>query len=1269
MAGDDNQNKTKDGEGSSGGITYDSPYYLHPSDYPKQLHVNEILNDNNFADWSQEMTNFLFAKNKIEFVDGTIKKPEKASKDYMPWMRVDAMIKGWLTTAMEKNIRNSVKYAGTALEIWSDLSERFGKESAPRAYELKQKTASTRQGNASVSTYFTQLRSIWDEAQSIYPFPRCSCNKCECDIGRRLNEHQEKERLYEFLMGLNSEFTVIRTQILATKPIPSLGTAYHMVAEDERQRAVSNDKPLETAAFKAFQRRNISAGSNKEKNATKTIEHCTECNRDGHKREGCFKLIGYPEWWPGKKGEKAKGKAACVETETSPIPGLTNENYQLFLKHFSGAGNNDGTKPVANMAYKENEEGEWILDSGCTEYITHLSDILVNKKAAHFEPPVLIPNGDSIPVKGKGDYVLPGGAKGLLKRNLIGTGRCQGGLYRMTMIQGRKAMGTTIETWHKRLGHASKGKLARVQFEKEIKRIRCDNGGEFTSTNMIEFYNKKGILLETTCPHTPQQNGVVERKHRHLLETARALRIGANLPKRFWGECILTAAFVINRLPSKVIKNKTPFELIWNREPDYDLLKVFGCLVYFKNTNTKGDKFEEKGKPGVFLGYPPGTKGYKIFDLETRKLIVSRDVNFHEENFPFKHVQEGHEKDTVEPMICHDCHCHDEPILTQSEVQHPMEQDFQMHHDPVSEQNNSHEVPDEHEVDQENNEGELNSDDLETNEPNEEAHSETRPTRTRTQPSRFKDFVVQVPPSVNHPASTSNQVTSTVCHPISNFVSYDNFSANHKAFLTAINNNDEPKHFKQAAKDARWREAMQTEIKALEKNGTWTLEYLPKGKRAIDSKWVYKIKFKPNGEVERYKARLVAKGFTQMEGVDYHDTFAPVAKLVTVYMKIPQGFSKDGETRVCRLRKSLYGLKQASRNWYHKFTTFLLSLGFKQSKADHSLFIYETKSITMATLIYVDDVIITGNCLDKIQEIKKQLDKEFSVKDLGPLKYFLGIEAAKTSDGLVLSQRKYTLDILKDSGKLGCKPSSFPIEHGLKLDKGENEPTVDASQYRRLIGRLLYLQATRPDITYSVNVLSQFVADPRSNHLEAANRILRYLKATPGQGILLSRAGDLVLNAYCDADWLGCSYTRRSRTGYFLLLGGTPISWRTKKQSVVSRSSAEAEYRAMASTVSEVIWVRWLLSELRVDISSPTPLFCDNQAARHIANNPVFHERTKHVEMDCYFVRERVASKEIIPMQISSKMQIADLLTKGLTAQQLQFLLGKISISNLHATS
>ncbi|KAJ0520496.1 putative RNA-directed DNA polymerase [Helianthus annuus] len=236
------------------------------------------------------------------------------------------------------------------------------------------------------------------------------------------------------------------------------------------------------------------------------------------------------------------------------------------------------------------------------------------------------------------------------------------------------------------------------------------------------------------------------------------------------------------------------------------------------------------------------------------------------------------------------------------------------------------------------------------------------------------------------------------------------------------------------------------------------------------------------------------------------------------------------------------------------------------------------------------------------------------------------------------------------------------MEQNLKLGKGEGEDKVDSSQYRRLVGHLLYLQATRPDITYIVNVLSQFVTNPRQNHMDATTRVLQYLKSTIGQGILLPKEGGMSLLSYCDADWLGCPMSRKSRTGYLLSLGGAPISWKSKKQSVVSRSSAEAEYRAMAATVSKVLWVRWLLSELDVKQGEPTILFCDNQAARHIANNPVFHEITKHVEMDCYFVRERVESREVELVYIDSKNQIADLLTKALGAQHLSSLLSKLGI-------
>lgn len=202
----------------------------------------------------------------------------------------------------------------------------------------------------------------------------------------------------------------------------------------------------------------------------------------------------------------------------------------------------------------------------------------------------------------------------------------------------------------------------------------------------------------------------------------------------------------------------------------------------------------------------------------------------------------------------------------------------------------------------------------------------------------------------------------------------------------------------------------------------------------------------------------------------------------------------------------------------------------------------------------------------------------------------------------------------------GSRPSEFPMEQNLKLKLEDDTNLVDAHQYQRLVGRLLYLTVTQPNITFSVNLLSQFLSNPRQSHMDVAIRVLRYLKMTPGQGLFLPAAGNISLDAYCDADWGGCQFTRRSTTGYFITMGGAPVSWRSKKQTVVARSSAEAEYRAMANTASELLWMRWMLQDFGAHQFSPTPMFCDNQAERHIAVNPVFHERTKHVEMDCYFV-------------------------------------------------
>ncbi|XP_019435884.1 PREDICTED: uncharacterized protein LOC109342338 [Lupinus angustifolius] len=400
-----------------------------------------------------------------------------------------------------------------------------------------------------------------------------------------------------------------------------------------------------------------------------------------------------------------------------------------------------------------------------------------------------------------------------------------------------------------------------------------------------------------------------------------------------------------------------------------------------------------------------------------------------------------------------------------------------------------------------------------------------------------------------------------------------------------------------------WRHAIQKELSALNENGTWTLTTLPSTKKAIGCKSVFKIKYKADGSIERHKARLVAKGFTQTEGIDYLETFSPVIKMTTirvilplastnnwylhqldvntaflhgdlkevVYMKVPPGLTVSQPNLVCKLEKSLYGLKQASRQWHAKLTAVLLQSGYTKSLADHSLFIKHVSSSFTAILVYVDDLILTGNNMIEITEIKKLLDNEFSIKDLGELKKFLGMEIAQSSKGILLYQRKYTLDLLEETGMLACKPCSTPMEYAGKLVHSKSgTPLADPSLYRRLIGKMLYLIHTRPDLSFAVGHLSQFVSCPTNDHLDGAKIILRYLKGSISVGIFFSSADSgFNIKGYSDSDWGGCLDTRRSVSGYCFYIGNSLISWKSKKQQVVSRSSAEAEYRALALAACE----------------------------------------------------------------------------------------------------
>ena len=492
---------------------------------------------------------------------------------------------------------------------------------------------------------------------------------------------------------------------------------------------------------------------------------------------------------------------------------------------------------------------------------------------------------------------------------------------------------------------------------------------------------------------------------------------------------------------------------------------------------------------------------------------------------------------------------------------------------------------------------------------------------------------------------------------------------------------------------------MKTELEALQDNKTWDLVPLPAGHSPIGCKWVYKIKYQSDGTIERYKARLVAKGYTQIEGIDYTETFSPTAKLTTlrclltiaaarswfihqldvqnaflhgdlhevVYMTPPPGLRRQGENLVCRLNKSLYGLKQASRNWFSTFSDAIQQAGYQQSKADYSLFTKARGTSFTAILIYVDDILLTGNDPQEAEQLKGFLLNHFRIKDLGNLRYFLGIEFSRSRKGIFMSQRKYALDILQDSGLTGARPAQFLMEQNLKLTTTDGELLNDATKYRRLVGRLIYLTVTRPDIVYFVQTLSQFMHEPRKPHWDAALRVLRYIKGTPGQGLLFSSNNSLALKAYCDSDWAGCLTTRRSVTGYCIFLGDSLISWKSKKQAIVSRSSAEAEYRAMANTCLELTWLRYILQDLKVPQTIPTPLFCDNQAALYISANPVFHERTKHIEIDCHIVREKMQAGMISAHYVPTCSQLADVFTKALGKDQFVTLCSKLKLHDVHA--
>lgn len=768
---------------------------------------------------------------------------------------------------------------------------------------------------------------------------------------------------------------------------------------------------------------------------------------------------------------------------------------------------------------------------------------------------------------------------------------------------------------------------------KPIKVLRTDNGGEYCSKEFESYLKQKGISHQLTAPYSPAQNGVSERMNRTLVESATCMMHHASLPREFWAESVSTAAYLRNRSPNSSLKGITPYEVLFNQKPNVSHLKVFGCLAFLHIPTENRRKFEEKSRRVIFVGYPAGTKGYKLYDPLSKRFIRGRDVMFAEKKF-----YEFSKDSSAQPKSFY-----------------------------YPEEDKSIEVQ---EKQPENDEGDQIVDDMNVNEnavPGQQVGESYEERFLRETENLNAKRIRRPPRRFDDECYIADNLTEDVDEPL-----------NIKEAWTGEHAN-------------QWKKATDSEYDSLINNGTWELVPPPNNKNIVGSRWVFKVKHNSDGTVNRFKARLVAQGYSQSEGIDYQEVFSPVVRNTTIrsllavaniynweihqmdvhtaflqgelqdeiYMKQPSGYvDKDRPEFVCKLKKSIYGLKQAARCWNTSIDTYLTSNGYKKSTADPCVYVKSVKQkeekinfVIMA--IYVDDMLWFSNNSEMLKKEKDMIAERFKVDDLGEVKYVLGmvIERNRKTRTLSISQPKYLEGILKRFGMDQCKPVTTPMETGMKFESlSKDETPVETQRYQMAIGCLTYAAtATRPDISSAVGILSKFMSRPSVVHWQGVKRILRYLKGTLDYGLLFTAtSSDPVLSGYSDADWGGDIETRRSTSGYVFQIQNNTVSWRSKRQTSVSRSTTEAEYIALSLASQEIVWLRRLLSNIGTQQDEPSIVFEDNQGAIELTKNPKFHNRTKHVDIAFHFVREQVNRDVMSVVYCSTDNMLADIMTKAL---------------------
>ncbi len=807
--------------------------------------------------------------------------------------------------------------------------------------------------------------------------------------------------------------------------------------------------------------------------------------------------------------------------------------------------------------------------------------------------------------------------------------------------------------------------MAEKKAGKVLKVLRSDNGGEYVSAEFERYLRCEGIVHQRTAPHTPEHNGVAERCNRSVMEMARAMLHNARLDLKFWPDAVATATYLKNRSAHQALEGVTPEEVWSGKKPDVSHLHVFGCTGYVHVPKKERSKLDVKARACIFLGYvsdsASGEKVFKLFCPQNNKFLTSRNVLFIDEEIRRTAPSESISELSVAPVSV-ETGVVIEPVV--ESVTEPVKKPVILVEPVIKPTADDERAAADGSVDM--------MDEQQSVEVDREHLAEAAPEESQGYSLRKK---------INPPREWW-------------IVGRDRDHAS----VALISASTEPTSVREALASpaaAQWKAAIEEELQSMITNQVYDLVELPPGRKAVGSKWIFKVKEGPDGSIDRYKARLVAQGFSQTAGVDFKETFAPVAKFTSIrvvlalaaamqmtvhqmdvrtaflngeldeeiYMKQPEGTVKPGkEHLVWKLKRALYGLKQAPRMWNKRLDQFLSSKQFVRCEADHSVYVRPASkggSKPLVIAVYVDDLLVVGEP-DDVVKCKKELAEEFDMKDLGEVCWLLGVEVTRVRNQFQLSQQKYVNDVLERFGMSDCRPLATPMTPGEHLTQdgagtGDVLDEEGSRVYRSAVGSLMYLAVgTRPDIAAAVGNVSRFMQSPKNMHWIAVKRIFRYLKGTSDYVLCLGGENDgegPVLSGYCDADWAGNQDDRHSTTGYSFSLGTGSVSWSSKRQKTVALSTTEAEYMSVSAAAREAVWLRQLLCELGAEQVGATTLLNDNQGCVKLTRNPVMHSNSKHIDVRHHYVRELQEAGKVNVEYCPTGQMAADVLTKGLARE------------------